>query len=48
MEGGRWEWKFKGEAGEEGLREDGWTERGMISVRRDCHGKCTTALHGGI
>ena len=28
LEGGRW--TFKGEAGEEGLSEDGWTERGMI------------------
>ena len=24
---------------EEGLREDGWTEWGMISERRDCRGR---------
>ena len=35
--------------GEEGLREDGWTERGMISKRRDCRGrKCTTVLRVGV
>ena len=31
---------------EEGLREDGWTEWGIISKRRNCQGrKCMTVLH---
>ena len=36
----------KGEGGEEGLKEDGWSVRGVISNRRDCRGRnCTTMLH---
>ena len=32
-----------------GRRENGWTERGMISKRRDCRGsKCMTDPHGGV
>ena len=37
-EGGRRKWKYKREGVKEDLREDGgWTVRGTISERRDCH-----------
>ena len=35
-EEGRWKWKYKGEGGEEGLREDCLTQYGLISDRRYC------------
>ena len=52
MEGGRWEWKCKGDGGEEGLDEKlvGQCDQGMmISVRRNCRDKkCTTELVEGV